>query len=246
MTPGRLAPPNGGAHVLLVEDDDATRISVAANLSAHGYRVTEAADVRSATHSWEMNRPDVILLDLGLPDADGLVLIRRVRRDATTPILVLSARDAEPDKVTALETGADDYVTKPFGLPELRARVGALLRRSGGPASDAVGQVTLGPIVIDVTRRTVVVANTPIELTPREYELLKTLISQPGRLLTRGRLLRAVWGAAYGDEAHYLHVYVSRLRRKLDGADPTGAASALIVAEPGVGYRIAEASEPST
>ena len=234
---------SGGAHVLLVEDDDATRGSVAANLSAHGYRVAEATDVRSALESWEMRRPDVILLDLGLPDADGLSLIRRVRRDATTPILVLSAREAEPDKVAALETGADDYVTKPFGLPELRARVGALLRRSGGPAADATGRVTLGAIEIDVTRRAVTVAGSPVDLTPREYELLKTLISQPGRLLTRGRLLRAVWGAAYGDEAHYLHVYVSRLRRKLDAADPTGAASGLIVAEPGVGYRIAEAED---
>ena len=239
-----MTPP--GAHVLLVEDDDATRAAVAANLSAHGYRVVEATDVHSAMGSWELNRPDVILLDLGLPDADGLVLIRRVRRDATTPILVLSARDAEPDKVAALETGADDYVTKPFGLPELRARVGALLRRSGGPAADVAGRVTLGPIVIDVARRAVTVARVPVDLTPREYELLKTMISQPGRLLTRGRLLRAVWGAAYGDEAHYLHVYVSRLRRKLDGADPSGRASALIVAEPGVGYRIAESSEAPT
>ena len=127
------------AHVLLVEDDDATRGSVAANLSAHGYRVAEASDVRSAMASWEAGRPDVILLDLGLPDADGLVLIRRVRREATTPILVLSARDGETDKVTALEGGADDYVTKPFGLPELRARIGALLRRSGGPGADPGG-----------------------------------------------------------------------------------------------------------
>jgi two-component system, OmpR family, KDP operon response regulator KdpE len=235
-----------GAHVLLIEDDDATRGSVAANLSAHGYLVIEAIDVRSAMDSWEMNRPDIILLDLGLPDADGLVLIRRVRHDATTPILVLSAREAEHDKVAALETGADDYVTKPFGLPELRARVGALLRRSGGPAADTTGRVALGPVLIDIARRVVFVAGTPIDLTPREYELLKTMISQPGRLLTRGRLLRAVWGAAYGDEAHYLHVYVSRLRRKLDAADPTGAASALIVAEPGVGYRIAEAADPAT
>jgi two-component system KDP operon response regulator KdpE len=117
------------------------------------------------------------------------------------------------------------------------------LRRSGGPAADAAGKVTLGPVEIDIARRAVTAAGAPLDLTPREYELLKTLISQPGRLLTRGRLLRAVWGAAYGDEAHYLHVYVSRLRRKLDAADPTGQASRLIVAEPGVGYRIAEATE---
>ncbi len=195
---------DAAAHVLLVEDDEATRRSVAVNLVAHGYRVAEATDVRSALASWEAARPDVILLDLGLPDADGLVLIRRVRRDATTPILVLSARDGEPDKVAALENGADDYVTKPFGLPELRARIGAVLRRSGGPSAETAG-----------------------------------------RLLTRGRLLRAVWGVAYGDEAHYLHVYVSRLRRKLDAADPTGRASGLIVAEPGVGYRIAEPDTPT-
>jgi two-component system KDP operon response regulator KdpE len=216
---------------------------VAANLAAHGYRVVEATDVRSAMGSWDAGRPDLILLDLGLPDADGLVVIRRVRREATTPILVLSAREDETDKVTALESGADDYVTKPFGLPELRARIGALLRRSGGSAADAAGIVALGPVVMDVARRSVTVAGKPVDLTPREYELLKTMVGQPGRLLTRGRLLRAVWGAAYGDEAHYLHVYVSRLRRKLDAVDPSGAASGLIVAEPGVGYRIAEVDD---
>src|SRR2546426_2113669 len=204
------------ARVLLVEDDETTRHSVVANLTAHGYHVAEASDVRSAMHSWESSRPDVILLDLGLPDGDGSVLIRRIRRDATTPILILSARNAEPDKVAALETGADDFVTKPFGLPELRARIGALLRRAGGPAADAGGVVSVDLVVIDIARREVTVGGQAVELTPREYELLKTMLMQPGRLLTRGRLLRAVWGSAYDSEAHYLHVYVSRLRRKLD------------------------------
>jgi two-component system KDP operon response regulator KdpE len=229
---------DGGAHLLVVEDDDATRRSVAANLTAHGYRVVEAGEVRTALRTWEASRPDLILLDLGLPDADGVDLIRRVRRDATTPILVLTARGAEADKVAALELGADDYVTKPFGLPELRARVGALLRRAGGAAADPSGRIVLGPVAIDVTRREVTAAGAPVQLTPREYELLKVMLAQPGRVLTRGRLLRAVWGAAYGDEAHYLHVYVSRLRRKLDVADPSGRSSGLILAEPGVGYRI--------
>ena len=229
-----------GARILIVEDDEPTRTSVMANLETHGFQVAQAADVAGAMRSWEASRPDLILLDLGLPDGDGLTVIRRVRRDATTPILVLSARGLEPDKVAALEAGADDYVTKPFGLAELRARVGALLRRAGGPSADPAGILHLGPIALDASRREVTVDGTRLELTPREYELLKTLVGQPGRVLTKGRLLRAVWGTAYTTEAHYLHVYVSRLRRKLDAADPTGTASGLIVAEPGVGYRIGE------
>ena len=233
-----------GPHILVVEDDEATRRSVAANLVAHGYRIGEAGDVRAAMRSWEAARPDLILLDLGLPDDDGTVLIRRIRRDATTPILVLTARGAEADKVAALELGADDYVTKPFGLPELRARIGALLRRAGGAAADPGGRIVLGPVAIDVARRSVTAAGRPVQLTPREYELLKVMLSQAGRVVTRGRLLRAVWGAAYGDEAHYLHVYVSRLRRKLDEADPSGRSSGLILAEPGVGYRIVDPADP--
>ena len=235
---------NGGAHLLLVEDDEPTRRSVVANLAAHGYRVVEAGDVASALRSWDAERPDLILLDLGLPDGDGGSVVRRVRRESTTPILVLSARGAERDKVAALEAGADDYVTKPFGLAELRARVAALLRRTAGQAADSAGMVSLGPVTLDVVRHVATVGGTPVDLTPREYELLKTMLSSPGRLLTKARLLRAVWGTAYADEGHYLHVYVSRLRRKLAAADPTGGTRDLIVAEPGVGYRIAEIERP--
>ena len=235
---------NGGAHLLLVEDDEPTRRSVVANLAAHGYRVAEAGDVASALRSWDAERPDLILLDLGLPDGDGGSVVRWVRRESTTPILVLSARGAERDKVAALEAGADDYVTKPFGLAELRARVAALLRRTAGQAADSAGMVSLGPVTLDVVRHVATVGGTPVDLTPREYELLKTMLSSPGRLLTKARLLRAVWGTAYADEGHYLHVYVSRLRRKLAAADPTGGTRDLIVAEPGVGYRIAEVERP--
>jgi two-component system, OmpR family, KDP operon response regulator KdpE len=235
---------NGGAHLLLVEDDEPTRRSVVANLAAHGYRVAEAGDIASAFRSWDAERPDLILLDLGLPDGDGGSVVRRVRRESTTPILVLSARGAERDKVAALEAGADDYVTKPFGLAELRARVAALLRRTAGQAADSAGMVSLGPVTLDVVRHVATVGGTPVDLTPREYELLKTMLSNPGRLLTKARLLRAVWGTAYADEGHYLHVYVSRLRRKLAAADPGGGTRDLIVAEPGVGYRIAEAERP--
>jgi len=237
---GALAAPARGAHLLLVEDDEAMRGTVAANLAAHGYRIVEAGDVAEAIRRWDAERPDVILLDLGLPDGEGTTIIRRVRREATTPILVLSARGAEPDKVAALEAGADDYVTKPFGLAELRARIAALLRRTAGPAADRSGAIRHGRLTIDVARRIASVDEEPLDLTPREYELLRTMLSQPGRLLTKARLLRAVWGTAYADEGHYLHVYVSRLRRKLAAADPDGSLRDLIVAEPGVGYRVAE------
>jgi two-component system KDP operon response regulator KdpE len=235
-----------GAHVLIVEDDAPTRRSVAANLASHGYAVVEAGGGAEALRAWEGRRPDLVVLDLGLPDVDGSTVIRRIRRDATTPILVLSARETERDKVAALEAGADDYVTKPFGMAELRARIAALLRRAAGPAADATGIVSLGPVSLDIARHAVTVNGAPLDLTPREYELLKVLVSQPGRLLTRGRLLRAIWGSAYADEGHYLHVYVSRLRRKLGAADPSGQAADLIVAEPGVGYRVREDAEPGS
>jgi two-component system, OmpR family, KDP operon response regulator KdpE len=234
--PSEAAP--RGPLLLLVEDDDATRRATAANLAAHGYGISQASSVAEASRRWEAHRPDLILLDLGLPDRDGISVVRRVRAEATTPILVLSARDAEREKVAALEAGADDYVTKPFGMGELRARIAALLRRAAGPAADAAGIISLGPVAMDLMQHEVSVRGTLVELTPREYELLKVMLSQPGRVLTRGRLLRAVWGASYDQEAHYLHVYVSRLRRKLLAADPSGDAAALIVAEPGVGYRV--------
>lgn len=235
-------PGRGGPRLLLVEDDAATRNAVARNLEAHGFRVEVAEDAAEAMRRLDAGRPDLVLLDLGLPDLDGSVVVRRIRRDGTIPILILSARADERDKVATLEAGADDYVTKPFGLDELRARIGALLRRAGGPATTVEGTVRLGPITLDIPDRRVEVAGEPVELTPREYELLKVIVTNPGRLLTKGRLLRAVWGTAYAGEAHYLHVYVSRLRAKLAAADPSGAAAGLISAEPGVGYRVGDPS----
>ena len=142
----RPEPPGGGPRLLLVEDDEPTRHMVASNLSAHGYRVAEAADAHEALRRWDSERPDLIVLDLGLPDRDGTIVIRRVRRDSSTPILILSARGEERDKILALDEGADDYVTKPFGLGELRARVAALLRRAAGPAADAAGRLSAGPV----------------------------------------------------------------------------------------------------
>jgi two-component system, OmpR family, KDP operon response regulator KdpE len=233
VTPGRAA------SILLIEDDAPTRRSIATFFEGHGHEVDESGDVATATTAWERRRPDLIILDLGLPDEDGLVVIRRVRHEASTPILVLSARDRESDKVAALDLGADDYVTKPFGMIELRARVDAVLRRAAGPAAEVDGQIRVGDLTMDIGRRAVTVNGGPVHLTPREYEVLKVLLAHAGRLVTHGRLLRAVWGTAYSDEAHYVHVYVSQIRRKLAAVDHDGSLADLIVAEPGVGYRVA-------
>ncbi len=158
-----------GAHLLVVEDDVGVREAVVRSLDAHGYRVTEAGDAATARRRWDAERADLVLLDLGLPDEDGATIIRRIRRESATPILILTARADEHDKVAALDAGADDYVTKPFGMDELRARVGALLRRAAGPAADPLGVVRLGPIALDVGARRVTVNETEVDLTPREY-----------------------------------------------------------------------------
>jgi two-component system, OmpR family, KDP operon response regulator KdpE len=237
-----VSAPGAGPAVLLVEDDEAARHAVATNLAARGYRVAEAADGRTALRLWEASRPDLVLLDLGLPDVDGMAVIVRIRREATTPILVLSARGQEKDRVAALDAGADDYLTKPYGLAELHSRVRAVLRRVAGPDADQAGLLRVGPVTLDIARREVRVAGSQVDLTPREYELLKVLLAHAGRVVTSGKLLRAVWGGAYTEEAHYVHVYVSRLRRKLAAADPSGGAARIIVNEPGVGYRVVAAS----
>jgi two-component system, OmpR family, KDP operon response regulator KdpE len=236
--------PRVGPTVLVVEDDEETRAAVTRELAAKGYRIEEAADGRSAIRRWEARRPDVVLLDLGLPDIDGLQIISRIRRDAGTPIVILSGRYEEREKVEALERGADDYVTKPFGIDELNARLRVALRRAAGPAADATGQLASGSLVLDVTKHEVHVGGRRIDLTPREFEILRVLLSQSGRLVTKGRLLRAVWGEAYQGEDSYVYVHVSQLRRKLASADPNGELRDLIVTEPGVGYRIRERDVP--
>jgi two-component system KDP operon response regulator KdpE len=229
---------SAGATVLVVEDDAETRAVLARELGSRGYRIQEAADGAAALARWEAARPDVVLLDLGLPDMDGLEVIRRIRRDAMTPIVILSGRYAEREKVEALDRGADDYVTKPFGLDELHARLRVALRRAAGPASDAGGRLVVGPLVFDAARHEVAVGGLPVALTPREFELLRVLLGEQGRVVTKGKLLRAVWGQAYQGEDSYVYVHVSQLRHKLAAADPAGALRDLIVTEPGVGYRV--------
>jgi two-component system KDP operon response regulator KdpE len=226
------------ARVLVVEDDPQTLRGIVRSLLHHGYQADAAASGDEAMRQWEARRPDVILLDLGLPDLDGGSIIRRVRRDATTPIIVVSARDRETDRVEALEAGADDYLTKPFGMRELHARIEAVLRRAMGPSSDREGVFRVGPLSMDAPRHEVRVHGRTLALTPREFELLKVLLAHAGRVVTTGRLLRAVWGNAYDRENHYLHVYVAQIRRKLAAADPEGSLVDLLITEPGVGYRV--------
>jgi two-component system KDP operon response regulator KdpE len=226
--------------ILLVEDDAETRHQVASLLERHGYRVAEADDAASALGQFASALPDLILLDLGLPDRDGLVVVERVRAAGTTPILVLSARDREVDKVLALEAGADDYLAKPFGMAELQARISAILRRTApvGAELDGPSVVRVGELELDADSHLVKVAGNPVHLTPLEFQVLRVLAEHAGQLVTYGRLLRAVWGNAYDDEAHYVHVYVGQIRRKIRRADPDGHLSGLIVPEPGIGYRV--------
>jgi two-component system KDP operon response regulator KdpE len=237
MTLARKA--SGAPTVLVIEDDVETRAALSRELTSRGYRVVEAEDGRSGLRRWDARRPDVVLLDLGLPDMDGVAVIQRIRRDANTPIVILSGRYDEREKVEALERGADDYVTKPFGVDELNARLRVALRRSGGAAADDHGRLSVGPLVLDPAVHEVRVDSVRLDLTPREFEILRVLLGQAGRIVTKGHLLRAVWGEAYRGEDSYVYVHVSQLRRKLAAADGSGVLRDLIVTEPGVGYRIA-------
>ncbi len=232
--------PSDGPLVLVVEDDEETRAVLVRDLLARGFRVDQAPDGATALQHWEARRPDVVLLDLGLPDLDGRRIVRRIRREATTPIVILSGRADEREKVEALDEGADDYVTKPFGVEELNARLRVALRRAAGPAADPTGSMVVGSLRFDAFRHEVHVGDRRVDLTPREFEILRVLLANAGRLVTKGRLLRAVWGEAYQGEDAYVYVHVSQLRRKLAAADPDGALRDLIVTEPGVGYRVRE------
>jgi two-component system KDP operon response regulator KdpE len=231
--------PDNGARILVVEDDPGIQRALKTNLMRHGFDVETAETGELALERFSRYHPDLILLDLGLPDIDGTDVIRYVRERSTTPIVVLSVRGAERDKVEALDLGADDYLTKPFGVAELLARVRVALRHVAGAAAGTAPVFRAGDLEVDVERRHVRVGDDEVRLTPTEYELLKTFVSQPDKVLTDRMLLRAVWGPEYGSEAHYLHVYVARLRRKIE-KDPQKPRH--LLSEPGVGYRLV--SEP--
>ena len=224
-----------GAHILVVDDEPAIRRAIQMNLAKQGYRVLLAATGREALTRFDLEHPDLIILDLGLPDIDGREVIRAVRDRASVPIVVLSVRGAERDKVAALDLGADDYLTKPFSVGELLARVRVALRHAARPAQGVAPVFRAGELEVDLDRRVTRVAGEEIHLTPTEYLLLKAFIASPNRILTDQMLLRAVWGPAYGAETHYLHVYVARLRKKIE-VDPQRPS--LILTVPGVGYRL--------
>jgi two-component system KDP operon response regulator KdpE len=224
-----------GARVLVVDDEPAILRAVQANLARHDFRVETADTGRQALQVLERFHPDLLLLDLGLPDMEGLDVIREIRSRTDTPIIVLSARGAERDKVAALDLGADDYLTKPFGVEELLARLRVALRHAARPARGTDAVFRRGELQVDLERRRVLVADQEVHLTPTEYALLNALITHPNKVMTDRMLLQQVWGSAYGEEAHYLHVYVGRLRKKLE---PDPQAPRYIATEPGVGYRL--------
>lgn len=224
-----------GARILVVDDEPAILRAVRMSLRAHGFAVETAESGPAALDAFARVRPDLLVLDLGLPGLDGFEVIRRVRERSDTPIVVLSVRDRERDKVTALDLGADDYVTKPFGADELLARLKVSLRHLAGRARGAETVFETGDLRVDLERRVVTIAAKPVHLTPTEYDLLKAFIAHPNRVLTDRMLLQRVWGAEYGAEIHYLHVYVARLRKKIE-ADPQRPR--YLRTEPGVGYRL--------
>jgi two-component system KDP operon response regulator KdpE len=222
-----------GLRILVVDDERAIRRFLRASLSTHGFAVLEAATGEEALAVAAEQRPDIIFLDLGLPDMDGIQVTQRLREWSQTPVIILSVRDQEKDKIEALDAGADDYLTKPFGMGELMARVRGVLRRSLPGAADPV--FTIGDLQVDLSRRRVSLAGKEISLTPTEYDILKVLVQNAGKVLTHHLIMRKVWGGGgYEEEAHLLRVNISNLRRKIE-PDPTRPV--YLVTEPGVGYR---------
>ena len=218
--------------ILVVDDERPIRRFLSASLSGK-YIVSEAANGEEAIRAVTGERPDLVILDLGLPDLDGVEVTRRLREWTQIPIIIVSVREQETDKIAALDAGADDYLTKPFGAGELMARIRVALRRSAQGENEPV--FTSGNLSVDLTLRVVMIDGQPITLTPTEYDLLKTLIKYAGKVLTHRQLLRTVWGNSYESDTHILQVNISNLRRKIE---PDPARPTHIVTEPGVGYRL--------
>jgi len=227
--------------VLVVDDEPQIRRLLRVSLAAQGYHLIEAGSGEQALARTAAEHPDLVILDLGLPDMDGQEVVRRLREWTQVPIIVLSVRDRENDKVRAFDEGADDYVTKPFGMSELMARIRAALRhRIQAETKDPVFRA--GDLVVDLGRRVVTVAGREVKLTPKQYDLLRTLVAHAGKVLTHQQLLRQVWGPGYSEEAQYLRVYIGQLRQKIE---PDPARPRYVLTEPGVGYRLRDPDETS-
>ncbi len=224
---------HASTRVLVVDDEAPIRRFLRAALTAHGYEVLEARNGQEALSALTAQRPDLLILDLGLPDMEGLEVTRRLREWSNIPIIILSVREGEADKVATLDAGADDYLTKPFGVGELLARLRAAMRRTAPTADEPA--FTIGELKVDLASRIVTVAGQEAQLTPTEYGLLHALVTHVGKVMTHRQLLRQVWGVAYEEETHILRVNISNLRRKIE-ADPTRPR--YIRTEPGVGYRL--------
>ncbi len=223
--------------ILIVDDEPQILRFLGTSLTAHGYTVIEASTGEEGIQSATRENPDLVILDLGLPDIDGTVVLDRIRATSTVPVIILSAREGETDKVGALDLGADDYVTKPFGVGELMARVRTTLRRGAIEQEERTSYDHDG-LVVDMERRRVSVRDEEVKLTPKEYDILTMLVKHAGRVVTHQFLLREIWGPTYTGETHYLRVYVGQLRQKIE-EDP--AQPHFILTEPGVGYRLLEA-----
>jgi two-component system KDP operon response regulator KdpE len=221
-----------GRRILVVDDEPQFLRALQTNLRGAGYEVATAASAEEALGAAALHPPEAIILDLLLPDGKGTDVCRELRRWTEAPIILVSAVGEEAEKIAALDAGADDYVTKPFAIGELLARLRAVLRRVG-PATEPM--LEIGDLVLDLEKRSVRMAGTPVRLTPHEFDLLRVLARNEGKLLTHKTILREVWGPAYQLESSYLHVYVSQLRRKLE---PDPARPRYILTEPGVGYRL--------
>jgi two-component system, OmpR family, KDP operon response regulator KdpE len=231
-----------GARMLVVDDEPQIRRSLQVNLERSGYAVETVESGEGALSSFRNRRPDVVILDLIMPGIGGVEVVRRIRESSTVPIIVLSAMGEEARKVEALELGADDYMTKPFGMDELLARIHSLLRRAAG-AHGPQPVFIAGELCVNFDRREVTLDQKPVKLTPTEYDLLKYMIEHAGKVLTHRMLLQEVWGQAYVDQAQYLRVFIGQLRKKLE-KDPTRPR--FILTDPGVGYRFCiERDSPS-
>ena len=227
-------PINGNARILVVDDEPQIRRFLSASLNSHEYTVIEAHTGNEAIRLCTTAQPDLVILDLGLPDIDGREVLSRIREWSRVPIIVLSVRFDEQDKIDALDRGADDYVTKPFGMGELLARMRTALRHRAGTAEEAP-LFSTGGLSVDLTRRVVTVEENEVRLSRKEYEVLRTLVKHAGKVVTHQQLLREVWGPAHVNETQYLRVYVGQLRQKIE-RDPTQPR--YIITEAGVGYRL--------